>query len=56
MGSKSTYEPTYRQITVDETLDEHDSRISRLEKAALIGGGYVMARFPDVAASIIGFI
>jgi len=34
---------SYRQRDVDDTLDEHDNRISRLEKAALIGAGYGLA-------------
>lgn len=37
------YEPTYRQQDVDRTLDDHERRIGRLEKAALIGIGYGLA-------------
>jgi hypothetical protein len=46
MGEEqSTEQPslTYREQAVDETLDEHDRRISRLEKALLIAVGYVFA-------------
>jgi len=34
---------TYREQAVEESLDEHDRRISRLEKALLIAMGYVLA-------------
>lgn len=39
----TVYEPTYRQQDVDNTLDDHEIRISRLEKAVLIGIGYGLA-------------
>lgn len=35
------YQPTYREQDVDDTLDNHDTRLSRLEKAAFIGAGYI---------------
>jgi hypothetical protein len=34
---------TYREQAVEDALDEHDRRISRLEKALLIAMGYVLA-------------
>lgn len=33
------YEPSYRQQTVDQTLDEHDTRISKNEKRWLVTKG-----------------
>lgn len=34
---------SYREKDVDSTLTEHETRIGRLEKAALIGIGYGLA-------------
>jgi hypothetical protein len=34
---------TYREQAVEDELDDHDRRISRLEKALLIAVGYVLA-------------
>jgi hypothetical protein len=34
---------TYREQAVEEELDDHDRRISRLEKSLLIAVGYVLA-------------
>jgi hypothetical protein len=41
MAADSTeeYRPSYREETVDETLDEHDVRISRNEKRWLMTKG-----------------
>lgn len=50
------YEPSYRQQDVDETLDDHDRRINRLEKGALVALGYVTADAPDVARELIGLV
>lgn len=47
-ADKPTYEPSYRQQSVDDTLDSHDRRISRLEKGALIIGGYLIAEGANV--------
>lgn len=38
--SSSNADRTYRERSVDEALEEHDTRISRLEKGALIAIGY----------------
>lgn len=35
----SEYQPTYRQQNVDETLNEHDRRISNNERRWLIAKG-----------------
>jgi hypothetical protein len=45
-------ELTYREQDVDETLDDHDRRISRLEKLALLAVGYVTADAPDVVREL----
>jgi len=55
MGSESR-SLTYREKDVDSTLDEHDRRISRLEKAAWVGAGYVVAEFPNIASNLIGLV
>jgi len=33
----------YRERSVDETLQEHERRITRLEKVTLVGIGYVLS-------------
>jgi hypothetical protein len=43
MSSDETYSPTYRQRDVDDTLDDHEGRITRLEKIALLSVGYGLA-------------
>jgi len=50
------YEPTYRERDVDETLDEHEQRLTRLEKLSFIILGYIAAEAPDIAATVMGFI
>lgn len=50
------YEPTYRQGDVDQTLEEHDRRISRLEKAGLVAVGYGLAKGSDIIVDISSFI
>lgn len=55
MGSES-YEPTYRQRDVDDTLDNHDTRLSRLEKIALIGAGYGLADGWNIVESLVQLI
>lgn len=37
------YDPTYREKDVDDTLNDHEERLTRLEKIALIGIGYGLA-------------
>lgn len=49
------YNPTYRQKDVDTTLDEHDTRLSRLEKAALIALGYGIADGGEMLTEIAAF-
>lgn len=39
---------TYREQDVDDTLDEHGTRIKRLEKAVLIMLGYGIAEGSDI--------
>lgn len=43
VSDTSVEDLSYRENDVDQTLDEHDRRISRLEKIALIGIGYGLA-------------
>lgn len=47
---------SYRERDVVETLDEHDRRINRLEKAGLIGMGYALAQGGDLATALVGLI
>lgn len=51
-----SYDPTFRQTHVDDTLTDHEARIGRLEKAALVGVGYGLASGIDLfqqAASLL---
>lgn len=50
------YEPSYREQSVDEALDEHDRRITRLEKAGLVVLGYAIAEFPSTVSKLLGFL
>lgn len=54
--AKKAYEPTYRQEDVDETLDNHDTRLSRLEKVALIAAGYGLADGWNIVGSLIQLV
>jgi len=45
---------TYREQAVEDTLDEHDRRISRLEKALLIAMGYVLADQDVLLDAVLG--
>lgn len=54
--SVGNYDPTYRQRDVDDTLEDHDSRISRLEKGALVGLGYALATAPEVVGQVMQFL
>lgn len=53
---RQEYQPTYRQQDVDDTLDEHDRRLSRLEKAVLVGFGYGLAEGYEIIEIITGLI
>jgi len=46
--SQKEYQPTYRQKDVDGTLENHETRISRLEKAGLVAVGYAAASGYDM--------
>jgi hypothetical protein len=46
---------SYRERDVDETLDDHEKRITTLERAKLLGMGYILAKAPEIAATISGF-
>lgn len=50
--SQEEYDPTYRQQDVDGTLENHETRISRLEKAGLIAVGYAAASGYDIVGVI----
>jgi hypothetical protein len=57
MASESSqYEPSYRERDVDETLDDHDHRISRLEKIALVGFGYGLASGANIVTHITSIL
>jgi hypothetical protein len=44
---------TYRERDVDDTLDDHESRISRLEKVALVGVGYGLASGANIVTDFM---
>jgi hypothetical protein len=48
----ASYEPTYRQQEIDGTLDDHEARISRLEKAGLVAVGYGLASGADIVVDL----
>ncbi|AGF91193.1 hypothetical protein HAPG_00007 [Halorubrum phage GNf2] len=54
MGEQE-YSPTYRQQDVDETLNDHDTRISRLEKLALLVVGYGIAEGGNIVTELAQF-
>jgi len=54
--SERAYEPSYRDQHVDDTLDEHNARINRLEKVALIGIGYGLAEGSNLVTQFAGLI
>lgn len=54
--SAEEYHPTYRQQDVDNTLENHDQRISRLEKAFLVGIGYGLAEGYNIVEAVTAFI
>lgn len=47
---------SYREQAVEEELDDHDRRISRLEKALLIAVGYVLADQNVLLDPILGLL
>lgn len=47
---------TYREQDVDERLDEHDRRISRLEKASLIVLGYGIAEGSSIIETLAALV
>jgi hypothetical protein len=55
-SDSSQYERSYRERDVDETLDDHDYRISRLEKIALVGFGYALASGANIATHITSIL
>jgi hypothetical protein len=56
MAADEEYHPTYRQKEVDTTLDDHETRIGRLEKAFLVGMGYGLAEGYNIVEAVSGFI
>lgn len=50
------YEPSYRQQDIDDTLDEHHTRIRRLEKGALVVLGYGIAQGSEIAGVLTGLL
>ena len=55
-SGSSQYERSYRERDVDDTLDEHDTRISRLEKAFLVGAGYGLATGAEIVTQVTQFL
>lgn len=53
-AESDVYDPSYRQKSVDTTLDQHERRISRLEKVALITVGYGIAEGSQIVTDISG--
>jgi hypothetical protein len=49
--ARESYDPSYRQSNVDTTLDDHETRITRLEKIALIGFGYLVADGAEIVST-----
>lgn len=55
---RGDYSPSYREQTVDATLAEFDTRLTRLERGAYVGIGFGIAagggeKFITVVASLI---
>jgi hypothetical protein len=53
---RETYEPSYRQEDVDTTLEDHERRITRLEKVALVAAGYFVADGAEIAQVFMGLV
>jgi hypothetical protein len=47
---------SYRERDVDESLDEHDRRISRLEKAGLIALGWGIAESSALTDTLLSLV
>jgi len=47
---------SYRKRSVDGELVDHDNRITRLERLALIAGGYVLADQEMLFDAVAGFV
>jgi len=47
---------TYRERDVDDELDDHERRISRLEKAGLVAVGYGVAEQNMIVETIFAFL
>lgn len=56
MATSDEYSPTYRERDVDETLEDHEGRIYRLERVALIGIGYGLAEGGNVVQVAANFL
>mgnify|MGYP000146682147 CR=1 FL=1 len=56
MASTESEDLTYRERSVDDELSEHEDRISRLEKAFLVGVGYVFAEQGVVVETFLSFV
>ena len=56
MASTESEDLTYRERSVDDELSEHEDRISRLEKAFLVGVGYVFAEQGVVVETLLSFV
>lgn len=55
-SSAESYEPSYREEDVDNTLEKHHTRIRRLEKAMLLAAGYGLAEGGNLATQLMGLI
>jgi len=47
---------SYRERDVHDTLSDHEQRISRLEKAALVGFGYGLASGAQIVQQFAPFL
>jgi len=56
MATSDSSSLTYRERHVDNQLDDYDRRISRLEKATLIGAGYAFSQLPELGRLAISII
>jgi len=54
-ASGTDHELPYRERHVDETLDDHEQRITSLERGKLLAIGYILAEAPSIVASLSGF-
>lgn len=56
-GQPSPYDPSYRQADIDETLEDHETRISDNERTLLIlkgvAGGLAMATAADQGVAYV---